>query len=146
MNGVWWSPSSRLRGMADANGMWMSARCSIRSSTSWRLAANGAPCRRTLLPTERRSRFWRSSPDLASSSSIWTARHFPASKDASEAAPGSSPACRRRGLANIELSERVFGWHESGRLYTWLNRAENASGVAIPPGIAFHIFRHTYCS
>jgi integrase len=47
-------------------------------------------------------------------------------------------------LANIDLSERVFGWHKSGRLYTWLNRAEKASGVAIPPGIAFHIFRHTY--
>jgi integrase len=47
-------------------------------------------------------------------------------------------------LANLDLSERVFGWHKSGRLYTWLGAAEKASGVTIPAGIAFHIFRHTY--
>jgi integrase len=47
-------------------------------------------------------------------------------------------------LANLDMSRRVFGWHKSGRLYTWLAAAEQASGVTIPPGIAFHVFRHTY--
>lgn len=47
-------------------------------------------------------------------------------------------------LANLDTSKRVFGWAKSGRLYTWLGEAEKASGVAIPPGIAFHVFRHTY--
>lgn len=49
-------------------------------------------------------------------------------------------------LANIDTSARVFGWHKSGRLYTWLEDAAKAAGVTIPPGIAFHIFRHTYGS
>lgn len=47
-------------------------------------------------------------------------------------------------LANIDTSKRVFGWAKSGRLYTWLDAAARAAGVTIPPGIAFHIFRHTY--
>ena len=47
-------------------------------------------------------------------------------------------------LANLDTSQRVFGWHKSGRLYAWLAAAEKASGVTIPPGIAFHVFRHTY--
>jgi integrase len=47
-------------------------------------------------------------------------------------------------LAGLDTSARVFGWHKSGRLYTWLDEAATESGVIIPPGIAFHIFRHTY--
>lgn len=47
-------------------------------------------------------------------------------------------------LANIDTTERVFGWHKSGRLYKWLDDVAKAAGVTIPPGIAFHIFRHTY--
>jgi integrase len=47
-------------------------------------------------------------------------------------------------LANIDTTARVFGWHKSGRLYTWLDDAAKAAGVTIPPGIAFHLFRHSY--
>jgi integrase len=47
-------------------------------------------------------------------------------------------------LANLDTTQRVFGWHKSGRLYIWLEAAAKAAGVTIPPGIAFHIFRHTY--
>lgn len=47
-------------------------------------------------------------------------------------------------LANLDTSERVFGWSKSGRLYTWLDEAAKAAGVTIPDGIAFHIFRHSY--
>ncbi len=47
-------------------------------------------------------------------------------------------------LANLDTSQRIFGWHKSGRLYTWLDKAAAAAGVTIPPGIAFHIFRHSY--
>lgn len=39
---------------------------------------------------------------------------------------------------------KVFGYSKSGRLYALLSRAEEAAGVIIPPGVAFHIFRHTY--
>lgn len=39
---------------------------------------------------------------------------------------------------------RVFGYRKSGRLYKLLHKAELASGVQIPDGISFHIFRHSY--
>lgn len=38
----------------------------------------------------------------------------------------------------------VFGYTKGRWLYHLLDRAETASGVIIPPGISFHIFRHTY--
>jgi integrase len=47
-------------------------------------------------------------------------------------------------LANLDTNKQVFGWHKSGRLYAWLDAAAKTAGVTIPPGIAFHIFRHTY--
>ena len=49
-------------------------------------------------------------------------------------------------LANLgEKPEgRVFGYRKSGRLYKLLSAAEKASGVTIPAGISFHIFRHSY--
>lgn len=48
-------------------------------------------------------------------------------------------------LAGLEQREgRVFGYRKSGRLYKLLAQAEAASGVQIPEGISFHIFRHTY--
>jgi integrase len=49
-------------------------------------------------------------------------------------------------LANLDTSQRVFGWRKCGRLYTWIKEAEEASGVTIPDGVAFHIFRHTYAT
>lgn len=48
-------------------------------------------------------------------------------------------------LANLPRQGlRVFGFSKSSRLYDFLNKAEAASGVTIPPGISFHIFRHSY--
>lgn len=38
----------------------------------------------------------------------------------------------------------VFGYAKSGYLYKLLRKAEALSGVYIPDGISFHIFRHTY--
>lgn len=46
------------------------------------------------------------------------------------------------GLAHRE--GRVFGYRKSGRLYKLLAKAETLSGVHIPDGISFHIFRHSY--
>lgn len=39
---------------------------------------------------------------------------------------------------------RVFRLSKAGRIYNLLNEAETASGVSIPDGVAFHIFRHSY--
>jgi integrase len=48
-------------------------------------------------------------------------------------------------LANIEFAyATVFGFSKAGRIYELLDEAATAAGVKIPPGIAFHIFRHTY--
>ena len=48
-------------------------------------------------------------------------------------------------LSNLDLTCRtVFRLTKCGRLYTWLAKAEKASGVTIPDDVAFHIFRHTY--
>lgn len=49
-------------------------------------------------------------------------------------------------LANIEFGRtRVFGVAaKCGRLYDWLDEIATAAKVTIPPGVAFHIFRHTY--
>ena len=58
--------------------------------------------------------------------------------------PVHLPPAAVAALANLDMTKRVFGWHKSGRLYSWLTEAQEASGVTIPPGIAFHIFRHTY--
>lgn len=48
-------------------------------------------------------------------------------------------------LAGLNLEGKtVFSLVKSGRLYSMLKEAEKLSGVSIPDGIAFHIFRHTY--
>jgi integrase len=48
-------------------------------------------------------------------------------------------------LANLKWGKpRVFGMTKCGRIYTWFSEAEKHSGIAVPEGIAFHIFRHTY--
>ena len=48
-------------------------------------------------------------------------------------------------LAGLDSREgKVFGYSKAGRIYTLLARAEKLSGVTIPEGISFHIFRHTY--
>lgn len=39
---------------------------------------------------------------------------------------------------------KVFCLTKSGHLYGLLNAAEKASGVTIPAGVSFHVFRHTY--
>lgn len=44
----------------------------------------------------------------------------------------------------LERAGKLFRWHKCGRLYTWLDEAARASGVAIPDGVAFHAFRHSY--
>lgn len=44
----------------------------------------------------------------------------------------------------LERDGRVFKWVKCGRIYKLLTRAEEASGVEIPPGVSFHAFRHTY--
>jgi len=58
--------------------------------------------------------------------------------------PVHLPASVVANLANLDLSKRVFGWSKCGRLYAWLDDAAKAAGVTIPPGIAFHLFRHSY--
>jgi integrase len=48
-------------------------------------------------------------------------------------------------LANFEWrKKRVFGFSKAGRIYELLASAEKKSGIVIPEGVAFHIFRHTY--
>jgi integrase len=48
-------------------------------------------------------------------------------------------------LAGLDLKGRtVFGLSRGGRLHKLLAMAEKRSGVTLPPGVAFHIFRHTY--
>jgi integrase len=48
-------------------------------------------------------------------------------------------------LANLEKTHAtVFGYTKGRLLYEMLDRAEKASGVTIPDGISFHIWRHTY--
>jgi integrase len=47
-------------------------------------------------------------------------------------------------LANIPGDGKVFGYTKGRWVYRLLNKASEASGVLIPNGIAFHIFRHSY--
>ena len=49
-------------------------------------------------------------------------------------------------LANLDLDKpRVFdGLTKCGRIYGMLRRASLISGVQIPEGVSFHLFRHTY--
>lgn len=48
-------------------------------------------------------------------------------------------------LANITFAHAtVFGFSKAGRIYELLDTVAKAAKVAIPEGIAFHIFRHTY--
>lgn len=48
-------------------------------------------------------------------------------------------------LAGMERKwKTVFGFSKAGRLYALLAAAEKASGVSIPPGVAFHVCRHSY--
>lgn len=49
-------------------------------------------------------------------------------------------------LANLDMKtgKKVFGLTKCGRLYSMLAEAEKLSGVTIPAGIAFHVFRHSY--
>lgn len=50
-------------------------------------------------------------------------------------------------LSNLPArSGRVFASTKNGRLYARLSEAERLGGVAIPEGIAFHIFRHTHAT
>jgi integrase len=39
---------------------------------------------------------------------------------------------------------KVFRFAKSGWLYNTLDEAANAAGIEIPPGVAFHVFRHTF--
>ena len=48
------------------------------------------------------------------------------------------PRNKRRG------AEYLFPFSKCGRLYALLTAAEKASGVILPPRVAFHVFRHTY--
>lgn len=41
-------------------------------------------------------------------------------------------------------AEFMFPFSKCGRLYSLLADAERASGVILPPRVAFHVFRHTY--
>lgn len=50
-------------------------------------------------------------------------------------------ASHPRGLAN---EGRLFRFGKNGRLYSWLSRACASSGLALPPRLAFHAFRHTW--
>lgn len=48
-------------------------------------------------------------------------------------------------LAGIDLGGgSVFCLRKSSKLYKMLHEAEKLSGVILPSGISFHIFRHTY--
>ncbi|RBP01082.1 phage integrase family protein [Roseiarcus fermentans] len=48
-------------------------------------------------------------------------------------------------MANLDRTKkRVFGLAKHGRLYAMLTTAEKRSGVALPPGSAFHVLRHTH--
>jgi integrase len=48
-------------------------------------------------------------------------------------------------LAELDLTGRsVFRFAKSGRIYNLLKMAEADSGVTIPDGVGFHIFRHTF--
>lgn len=44
----------------------------------------------------------------------------------------------------LEREGRVFRYHKGQRLSQRLDRAAEAVGVVIPPGVAFHAFRHTW--
>lgn len=44
----------------------------------------------------------------------------------------------------FERVGKVFRFRKDGNLYKLLTRAEKAGGIAIPDGIAFHAFRHTW--
>ena len=44
----------------------------------------------------------------------------------------------------IDGDGRLFSWHKHGRLYVWLNTAEQKSGVILPAREAFHVWRHCY--
>lgn len=53
----------------------------------------------------------------------------------------SALATHPRGL---ERAGKLFRFGKNGRLYAWLEDAARAAGVAIPPRVAFHAFRHTW--
>jgi integrase len=44
----------------------------------------------------------------------------------------------------LERKGKLFRFGKCGRLYTWLEMAAEAAGVAIPDKVAYHAFRHTY--
>jgi integrase len=44
----------------------------------------------------------------------------------------------------LDRPGRLFRFGKCGRLYTWLDTAAMSAGVAIPPRVAFHAFRHTW--
>lgn len=46
----------------------------------------------------------------------------------------------------LDREGKIFRFGKNGRLYQWLNEASQASGVAIPDGVAFHAFRHTWAA
>lgn len=48
-------------------------------------------------------------------------------------------------LGNLDLTGRtMFGLTKTGRLYKLLGISEELSGVIIPAGVGFHVFRHTF--
>jgi integrase len=51
-------------------------------------------------------------------------------------------------LANLEKrGNRVFrGLAKNGKLHDYLREATAKAGIVIPPGIAFHILRHSYAA
>lgn len=46
----------------------------------------------------------------------------------------------------LNRNGKIFRFGKNGRIYEWLETASKAAGVAIPDGVAFHAFRHTYGS
>lgn len=44
----------------------------------------------------------------------------------------------------VDRKGKLFRFSKCGRLYTWLNTACERAGVALPPRLAFHVFRHTW--
>ena len=55
------------------------------------------------------------------------------------------PAPAVAALANLDKTRRrVFGLTKCARLYALLDKAEQLSGVTLPPGSAFHMLRHSH--
>jgi len=51
-----------------------------------------------------------------------------------------------RTLPMGEPDSRVFPFHKSSRLYTWLKLTCESAGVVLPPRVSFHVFCHTWAT